>query len=135
MVIYIYILSCDWLYYINIYLEIFILEHYSGDVEGVLIENNGGVVEGRRRDDGGNGMWRPADVEGSGRHLMMWMLMLLLLMMMMMFMGHMMWPLVIPHLFARAWYRCWGFPCRRSLSSYPHLQWICTPPRYRAVAS
>lgn len=38
------------------YLEIFILEHYSGDVVGVLIENNGGVVEGRRRDDGGNGM-------------------------------------------------------------------------------
>jgi hypothetical protein len=91
--IYIFI-PCDYI----IYLEIFILEHYSGDVEGVLIENNGGVVEGRRRDDGGNGMRRPADVEGCGRHLMMCMLMLL----MMMFMGHMMWPLVIPHLFTRA---------------------------------
>jgi len=44
-----------WVWLIN-YLEIFILEHYSGDVVGVLIENNGGVVEGRRRDDGGNGM-------------------------------------------------------------------------------
>lgn len=38
------------------YLETFILKHYSGDMEGVLIKNDGGVMEGRWRDDGGDRM-------------------------------------------------------------------------------
>ena len=41
-------LSCD-------YLKIFILEHYSRDMVRVVIENDGSVVEGRRRDNGRDG--------------------------------------------------------------------------------
>ena len=42
--------------YIYIYLEIVVREHDTGDVVGVLIENDGGVMERRRRDDVGNGV-------------------------------------------------------------------------------
>lgn len=109
------------------YLEIFILEHHwPGDVVRILIENNGSVVEGRRRDDGRNWMWRPADVKGSSRKLMMSMVMLLVLVMLLM--RHMMCRLVIPQFFARTSWYC-GFRCCWSLS-YPHLKW--TPP-YEAV--
>lgn len=51
------------------YLEIFILEHDSR--VRVLVKNDGGVMERRWRDDGGNGMWRTADVESCSNLLMM----------------------------------------------------------------
>lgn len=72
------------------YLEMFVLEHYrSGDMVGVLIENDGGgVVERRRRDDGGYGVRRPTDVEAGCRRnllLMMCMAMLLMLLLLMLY--------------------------------------------------
>lgn len=65
----------------------------------VLIKNDGGVVEGRWRDDGGDRMGRPADVEGRRRNLVMHRLMVVVvvlqLLLLMGIMGHMMWPLML----------------------------------------
>ena len=54
------------------YLVIFVGEHDSWDMEGViLVENNGGVVERWRRDDGGDGLRRPAYVKCGGSNLLL----------------------------------------------------------------
>jgi hypothetical protein len=66
----------------------------------VLIKNYG-VIEGRWRDDGGEGMGRRADLKGSGcklvmRRLVVVVVVLLLLRLLLMgIMGHMMWHLMV----------------------------------------
>lgn len=37
-------------------METFVLKHYSGDMVGVFIKNDRGVMERRGGDDGGDGM-------------------------------------------------------------------------------
>ena len=55
-------------------------------------------MEWRWRDDGGDRMGRPADVEGRSRNLVMrgvMVVQLLLLLLLMGIMGHVMWPLMV----------------------------------------
>lgn len=107
------------------YLKIFILEHYSRDMVRVVIENDGSMVEGRWRNNGGDGMWWPTDMKSWVWNLMMNMLLMLLLLMMM---NYMLCSLSFMHFFTWTWCLHY-FPCCWSLS-HSNLHF---PPSYSTV--